>query len=113
MLPASFQPGRVNVVPPVHWTHNRIVVFAVVGVVAAVVVVVEGEDVLHLCCLGEFIQTFEARVYRGQVFGFVEHAVVRVIGITRDHFVHAAVVGVAQHHAALPGVQTFVAFDGF
>ncbi|MNL83218.1 hypothetical protein D3C87_2107990 [compost metagenome] len=59
-----------------HRTHNRVVVFAVVGVVAAIVIVVEGQDVFHLCCLGEFIQPFEAGVYRGQVFGFVEHAVV-------------------------------------
>ncbi|MNY78871.1 hypothetical protein D3C86_2192810 [compost metagenome] len=76
MLPARFQPGRVNVVPPVHRTHNRVVVFAVVGAVAAVVIVMEGEDVLHLGLLGELMQPFEAGVNRGQIFGFVEHTVV-------------------------------------
>ena len=96
-----------------HRAHDGIVVLAVVDVIAAVVIVVEGEDVLHLRGLGEFIQPFEAGVDRGQIFGFVEHAVVRIIGVAGDHLVHAAVVGMAQHHAALPGVQAFVAFNRF
>ena len=103
----------MNVVPPVHRAHDGIVVLAVVGLIAAIVVIVEGEDVLHLRRLGEFVQPFEAGVDRGQVFGFIEHAVVRVIGVAGNHLVHAAVVGVAQHHAALPGVQTLVALYRF
>ncbi len=73
----------------------------------------EGENVLHLRRLGEFIQPFKAGVDRGQILGFIEHAVVRVIGVAGNYLVHAAVVGVAQHHAALPRVQTLVALHRF
>ncbi len=73
----------------------------------------EGQNVLHLCRLGELVQPFEAGVHRGQVLGFVEHAVVRVIRVAGNHLVHAAVVGVAQHHATLPGVGTLFGVDGF
>ncbi|SBH39500.1 Uncharacterised protein [Klebsiella pneumoniae] len=51
----------------------------------------------------------EAGVDRGQVVGFVVDAVIRVVGIAQDHLVYSAVVGVAQHQAALPRFETRVA----
>ena len=57
--------------------------------------------------------SLEAGVNRSQVVGFVIDAVVGVIRITGNHFIHAAVVGVAQHECALPGFQAVIALDGF
>ncbi|CAM3595611.1 hypothetical protein KLGR536_22460 [Klebsiella grimontii] len=59
------------------------------------------------------MQPFKAGVDSGQVIGFVVDAVIRVIGVAQDHFIDAAVVGVAQHQPALPGVETLVAVHRF
>ncbi len=108
-LVARFQPGGVHVVPEVHRSDDGAVVFAVVGIILAVVVVVEGQQVFDLRLLGELMAALEAGVDRGQVVGFVIDAVIRVVGVAQDHLVHPAVVGVAQHQAALPGFETRVA----
>ncbi len=108
-LVARFQPGGVHVVPEIHRPHDGAVVLAIVGVVPAVVVVVEGQQIFHLRLLGELMAALEAGVDRGQVVGFVVDAVIRVVGVAQDHLVHPAVVGVAQHQAALPGFEARVA----
>ncbi len=70
-LVARFQPGGVHVVPEVHRPHDGAVVFAVVGIIFAVVIVVEGQQIFHLRLLGELMAALEAGVDRGQVVGFL------------------------------------------
>ncbi|MPN18062.1 hypothetical protein SDC9_165420 [bioreactor metagenome] len=103
----------MHVVPEVHWTHNSTIVLAIFTLIGAVVVVMECQQVFNLCLLREFMTPFEVGVNRRQIVGFVVDAVVGVIRVTGDHFVDAAVIGMAHHKRALPGLQAIVAIDRF